>query len=325
MIPSYLITNTFGRDITDKKSILNVKKVIHEQLSPIGGVVNGAMILADQRFSKMPHTDWLKTLKPKVDGSMFLDELYSESDLDFFILMGSISGHLGNRSQTAYAAANSFMSSLIRSRRQRGLVGSIINPGQILGVGYVSNTDEALLAQINDALGCYHVSEQDLHSLFAEGILAGRPEAGRNPDIIAGFRSANPAEKTNIIWYPNTKTWHFIEHFQDLSATASTTDKMAQVPIKEQLKTTSSPRECAEIISTGFIAKLKHKLQLSDDGSVTADNSLTELGVDSLVAVDLRTWLVREVGVDVPILKLLGGSSIGELSSEAAAKLQKAG
>jgi KR domain-containing protein len=204
--------------VTDKDSILNVDRTIRKDLPPIGGVVNGAMILVDQLFSRMSLENWQRTIKPKVDGSILLNDLYAGNDLDFFILMGSITGPVGNRSQSSYAAANAFMSSIIRWRRDRNLVGSIINPGQILGAGYM---DSSLVKSVVNYIGCYSMSEQDLHELFAEGILAGRPESGRNPDIIAGFKISSPTDKPDIIWYQNPKTWHYILHCMENGTSSS--------------------------------------------------------------------------------------------------------
>jgi hypothetical protein len=71
----------------------------------------------------------------------------------------------------------------------------------------------------------------------------------------------------------------------------------------------------------GFIAKLHHKLQVAAETAISQDAVLLELGIDSLVAVDLRAWFVTEVGVDMPILKILGGASILELVTDAVGRL----
>jgi hypothetical protein len=70
-----------------------------------------------------------------------------------------------------------------------------------------------------------------------------------------------------------------------------------------------------------FIVKLHHKLQVSSETTISQDAVLLELGIDSLVAVDLRAWFVTEVGVDMPILKILGGASILELVTDAVGRL----
>lgn len=40
---------------------------------------------------------------------------------------------------------------------------------------------------------------------------------------------------------------------------------------------------------------------------------MVDLGVDSLIAVDIRTWIITELGVDIPVLKLLAGITTGEI------------
>jgi hypothetical protein len=71
--------------------------------------------------------DFQKVVKPKVDGTMFLSELFERNTLDFFIAFSSIVATLGNSGQSAYSAANSFTKALINQRRERGLAGSVID------------------------------------------------------------------------------------------------------------------------------------------------------------------------------------------------------
>lgn len=100
--------------------------MIRQQFPPIGGVVNGAMTLTDNLFSELTLDDIHAIFKPKVEGSLLLDELYNDSNLDFFILFGSLVGTIGNWSQSAYSAATNFLTSLVHGRRQRNQVGSVI-------------------------------------------------------------------------------------------------------------------------------------------------------------------------------------------------------
>jgi hybrid polyketide synthase/nonribosomal peptide synthetase ACE1 len=70
-----------------------------------------------------------------------------------------------------------------------------------------------------------------------------------------------------------------------------------------------------------FIANLKSSLNLSSDDSVDYNTPLIELGLDSLVAVGIRTWFLREIKVDMPVMKILGGASALELVLLAAEKI----
>lgn len=66
---------------------------------------------------------------------------------------------------------------------------------------------------------------------------------------------------------------------------------------------------------------LRNKLKMPDEEEIKGVMSLIQLGVDSLIAVDLQTWVVKELVVGMPVLKILDGSLIGELAAEVAAKL----
>lgn len=70
-----------------------------------------------------------------------------------------------------------------------------------------------------------------------------------------------------------------------------------------------------------FIAKLNSSLNLSSDDSIDGNTPLIDLGLDSLVAVDIRTWFLQELKIDLPVLKILGGASAVELVTLAAEKL----
>jgi hybrid polyketide synthase/nonribosomal peptide synthetase ACE1 len=98
----------------------------------IAGVANGALILRDQAFADMDLETFQTAVKPKVDGTMFLSEMFQENSLDFFIAFSSVVATIGNNGQSAYSAANSFTKALINQRREHGLAGSVIDSGCFL-------------------------------------------------------------------------------------------------------------------------------------------------------------------------------------------------
>ncbi|KAL4915248.1 hypothetical protein BDW62DRAFT_203848 [Aspergillus aurantiobrunneus] len=305
-------------DVTSRESIQQVDRRIQETLPTVGGVVNGAMILQDQLFTSMSFENMERVLKPKVQGSLLLDEVYSTRDLEFFICFGSLTGPAGNTGQSAYAAATSFMTSLVEGRRKRGLAGSIMCPGEIRGVGYVARTDQGLVDLIRNAIGDTSISEGELNELFAEAILGGRPDSGREAAPIAGFPTVDPDEQPHIVWLRSPRTWRLLEYSGATSAQASAGEV---VSAKQQLASVGSVQEARGIIQEALLAKVRKKLQLPEDAELTEDHSLMELGIDSLVAVDLRTWFVKELMVDMPVIKLLNSGSIAELIDRALTEL----
>ena len=124
------VVKMYAMDVTSRASVQVVHKQISAEMPPIVGVMNGAMILIDALFANNTHSEFEKTLRPKVDGTVFLDEIFSTNELDFFIVFSSLAAVSGNIGQSAYAVANNFMCSLVAGRRMRGLAGSAINmPG----------------------------------------------------------------------------------------------------------------------------------------------------------------------------------------------------
>lgn len=125
------VVKTYAMDVTSRESVHAVHKQVCAEMPPVAGVANGAMILIDGLFANKTHAEFDKTLRPKVQGTVYLDETFGQGDLDFFVVFSSLACVSGNMGQTAYAAANAFMCSLIAGRRMRGKAGSAINmPGK---------------------------------------------------------------------------------------------------------------------------------------------------------------------------------------------------
>lgn len=276
------------------------------------------MVLKDSMFSDIELDNVLSTYKPKIVGSRLLEEIYGHEDLDFFILFGSATSVLGNIGQSSYGAATNYMRSLIRRRREENLVGSIIHPAEVRGVGYISRMGSELSRRMAGHVGAHIVSEKDLHETFAEGILAGNPRLGRNPEVISGFTPHDPEQQPDIIWYSNPLTWPLVDY--RLRSSSSQYDTAA-MPIKKQLEAVDGIDEATEVVLAALSAKIIQKLHLSDSVAVSGDSRLTELGADSLVAVDLRTWFLRELEVEIPVLQIQSGASIGDLAKSASLKL----
>ena len=100
------IVNIVPMDVTDKKNVIRVCQEVQSRLPPIAGVANGAMVLSDGLFADMTFENFDRVLKPKIDGSKNLDDVFSHQHLDFFIMFSSLSAVIGNPGQANYSAAN---------------------------------------------------------------------------------------------------------------------------------------------------------------------------------------------------------------------------
>ncbi len=218
-------------------------------MPPIAGVAQGAMVLHDTAFSELDLERVNKVMQPKVNGSIYLEEIFHDTPLDFFIFFSSMACVTGNPGQSAYAAANMFMSGLAVQRRHRGLNASVVHIGAIFGNGYV--TRELTLAQQEflRKVGNMWLSEQDFRQLFAEAVLAGQPENVGSPELSTGMMMIDNSDesKKNITWFYNPMFQHCIKqsHESELGSQAA---KGRAVPVKTQLLEAINPAEVHEII-----------------------------------------------------------------------------
>lgn len=275
-------------------------------------------------FSDMSLDAFNKVVRPKVDGSIHLNDLLQDLDLDFFVFFSSLSAVTGNVGQANYSAANLFMSSLAEQRRQSGLAASVINIGPVLGTGYISKEDINIRGIVQ--LGGYtFISETDFHQLFAEAVYSGRPSSLDSIEITTGITNVSSQADNLPAWAANPFMSHFVQNRELLNTTSDTA--ATNVPVKAQIAEASTPDEITKIIRTAFIQKISSLYQL--DAQKLQDEDLDSLqldglGTDSLLAVEIRTWFMKTLQVNVPVLKILNGSSIGELIQIATEALRPA-
>ncbi|KAL1875163.1 putative Hybrid PKS-NRPS biosynthetic cluster [Diaporthe australafricana] len=300
-------------DITSRESLYACYENVCKTLPPIAGVANGAMVLEDTLFDNLSFDTMNKVLQPKVLGSQLLDELFHDTPLEFFILFSSITGIIGNSGQSPYIAANMFMTALAAQRRQRGVVGSAIAIASLIGIGYVER-DEHLTGEHFERYGTKNISEQDLHQLFAEGILIGRPGCSESTELITGLEPwfSDAPEKPQF--FADIKFQHLLVQREGAQLDAG---KVLTAPVRVQLAAARSREAARLIVQDSFMSRLKRILMLSAEDEIGEKASLVEQGLDSLMAVEVRSWFLKELEVDVPVLKILSGISIPDLLAHA--------
>ncbi|OTB01644.1 hypothetical protein M426DRAFT_212039 [Hypoxylon sp. CI-4A] len=316
------VVKSVSLDITSPASLRSVHKTITATLPPIGGIMHGAMVLYDEIFSNMTHEQFVRVAKPKVLGAQLLDELfYDDGSLEFFICCSSISSVIGWSGQSNYAAANDYMSALMSHRRKRGVVGSSINIPAVLGVGYAAHSGTFDFNYMK-SIGYINIGEEDLHTLFAEAILSGRPgQASEVKSQVAMGVNYVPADlNVRSAHKRDARFSHFVLR-DGTHSSAKTKGGKAGVRVKVQLESAKNEEEAYAISRDAFLSHLKRMLRIPEEEKVSDSLTLMEQGVDSLVAVDIRSWFLKEMEVDVPTLKILGGGTIADLVKTALDKV----
>ncbi|KAK0120184.1 polyketide synthase [Cadophora gregata] len=315
-------------DVAQKGSVDAVVQSVRNTMPPIVGVCNAAMVLADKLFLDMTVDQFNGALAPKVLGTENLDTVFAKTPLDFFILLSSAGTVIGNVGQSNYHAANILMGSLVAQRRARGLAASLIHVGYIADVGYV--TRQAHQTQLQEHfrnVRLMALSETDVHHAFAQAIKGGKPGSSvGSHEIVMGIEPPTEPLVTGreTPWLVNPQFTHFVPNAQqtkqiDRGGMASSGN------IKRQVIEAPTEDDAIAVVLEAFCKKLEFVLQLPA-GSVkdSAQRAVIDLGIDSLVAVEIRTWFIKELGAEVPVLKILGGDTVLQICVLATKKVMAA-
>ncbi|KAL6825085.1 putative polyketide synthase [Trichoderma camerunense] len=313
-------------------SLQDVYRAVEQATMPIAGVFLMTMILRDRGILQLSHDDWFTAARPKVDGAINLHQALEHCDLDFFTLFSSISYVVGQVGQANYSAANAYLTAFTQFRHQQGLPAGVVNVGVVDDIGYVVE-NPALLEQFR-ALNFYTMSETELLDALAYTLSHQHPAASSSDDgffnpaeLTIGLKSTRPLSDPNnrSIWKRDRRMAQ--AHLQDAGATsgASTGSEdfgqfMKSVNASPSLLDTPSNLD----FLTAQIGTCIYNLMSRDVKDLDLSLSLTQLGIDSLVAIEIRNWWRRTLGVNVSMLEFMGAGSIENLGKLAAKGIKEA-
>ncbi|EHA49333.1 lovastatin nonaketide synthase [Pyricularia oryzae 70-15] len=307
-------------DVTDRASVLALKARLTSTCPPVGGVVNGAMVLDDRVFAQMSIETLQRVMRPKTVGSSNLDAVFDSPDLDFFIMTSSFAAIGGHAGQSNYAAANMYMNGLAADRRRRGLAASVLNIGVIYGLGFLHREKDDLYASL-EREGYPPISERDVHHMFLEAMAAGKPSA-RKPgaavaDLTTGLSRYNMEDAEPLHWHRDPRFSHYTiqQAGRGIGSAKAAGDRQS---IKDQVELAQTAAEVQQVVAAGLEAKLRKMLQLREGAPLDMRLGLSDIGVDSLAANEIRSWVFKNVGKDVGVMKILGAASVDKLCEEIA-------
>ncbi|KAI0013521.1 hypothetical protein F4779DRAFT_640909 [Xylariaceae sp. FL0662B] len=306
----------YSNDLTDRKQVESLYDELCSSMPPLAGVAQGAMVLEDTPIRDMTRDIMLKVTRPKVEGSINLHEVIGNTPLEFLIFFSPVGSVVGRVGQANYSAANWFMASLAEQRHRLGLPASIIHIGPILGAGYIAEIEAGTQArhQFTRTPGFEYLSEGDVHQQFAEAILAGRSGSMSSVDSVTGLKRVRFSSDNPPVWVTNPFMSHFILQNEAIDPGLKTAN--SGTPLKARLDKATTRDQVLKMIRDEFVPKLCTLFRLDVGEIMMADlNNLfmDEIGIDSLIAVNVRTWWMKALNVNIPVLKILSGISVGEL------------
>lgn len=309
-------------DVTSLEDVKSFKArlILKQNMPPVGGIINGAMVLDDRIFAMMEIDTWNRVMRPKAVGSKNLDFVFNEN-LEFFIMTSSFAAPGGHAGQSNYAAANMYMNGLAMDRRRRGLAGSVLNIGVIYGLGLLAREKQGIYTGLEKE-GYPPISERDIHHMFLEAIVAGRPVAGQIMDLTTGLARYRVNDPNPLHWHRDRRFCHYTvnDDDDDVDDAGLEQNSGGKNLVKELIGGAKTLQEVSDIVVGHFCRYLEAAHQLP---GTTGDSNIVELGLDSLAAVEIRNWFYKSVGRDVAVMKIVGSLSILSLCEEVARKIME--
>ncbi|GLI79916.1 putative PKS/NRPS-like protein biosynthetic cluster [Penicillium ochrochloron] len=301
-----------GCDISDEQAFSEMYTELSRTMPPIKGVIQGAMILKDVHIERMTAEDYNTVLRPKFAGTWNLHN-YLPADLDFFVMLSSISGVIGNATQSAYAAGSTFMDSFAAYRNTLGLPAVSLDLGTVTSVGYLAENKE--LAEKMVKQGFQSTDIKTLLSLVQLAI--SQTPTGIYSQIVTGLGDTKP--RKSLANFDAALFSHFRRRFQ---ANDSHEEGIDQAKILlENLRAAKTRDEAVLVVFEALSAKIAVQLSIPAD-RISPGSPLSEFGIDSTDAVELRNWIAKTMESTVPILEILASGSVFQLAGQIASRSQ---
>lgn len=290
---------------------------------PLAGLINLSMVLRDVTLNKMTFSDWTTAVEPKVRGTWNLHHATAASPLDFFILFSSQNAQIGQWGQANYAAANTFLDAFAQYRHGQNLVASVIDVGLMGDVGFAAE-NRAILKSLG-RIGMYILQEQDLLESITLALLKSQPfqKPGvktsyyYSPGYVGiGLNTTTPmsAASTRVPWKRDARM--SIYHNLDKTGGDLTGESSSKgSSLKNQLAAEPSEETKIEIVAKALAGTLGTFL-IKDESSFPLDKPLKMLGMDSLIAMEVRNWVRQNIGADISTFTILQSPSFIHLANE---------
>jgi acyl carrier protein len=245
-----------------------------------------------------------KAMAPKIMGAWNLHVLTTDASLDFFVLFSSISSIVGNPGQANYVAGNAFLDSLAYYRRARGLPALTVNWGAVGEIGHVASSPE--ITQRLDRLGAsiMPLSEtlDTLDELMSGTAVQVAAAQIRWKDLLRSMPSPTPAR------------------FAGLASEAGAEESRATASSRVRDILEADAAALPSLLEAYIRDHLARAIGASP-ARIDMQQSLLSLGLDSLIALEVRNRIIADLDLNVPLSKIIQSVSISAFAAYIAERL----
>jgi acyl transferase domain-containing protein len=297
-------------DVSVPADVARVLDEMDRSMPPLRGVFHAAMVLDDALALNMTEQQLRTVWEPKVLGALNLHAQTANRPLDFFVLFSSMSAVLGAGGQANYAAANTVLDSLAFHRRSKSLPAVSVSWGYLAEVGFVARHKG--LGERFEAMGHKSIKPAEAVTLLGRFLR----QAPANVGVIR-----MDWERLGNFMGVSSLAPRFVDLARELSAGAASSPKQSASAVRKALLA-APPAERREKIIALLREQVSRILGTAED-KLDADRPLTEFGLDSLMAVELRNWIEGDLRLTLSSVEILRGPSLSQLADLLAEQFAK--
>ncbi len=283
-------------DVTDAAAVAATLAGLR-RVAPIRGVFHTAAVFEDGAWSTMDAGRIARVVAPKVDGAVALHRTSAADDLAHFVVYSSATTIIGNPGQANYVAANLALEQLMAERRAQGLPGLAVLWGPIADAGYLAR-NEAVKRTLESRFG-----RRELTARAALDVLGDLLAAGEQDRVVA-----------HLDW-SRTRAMPALREAARFSELRTRAGEAGGADEEGSLadRLAGKPREQARAVVQDALAKVVASILRLPVERIAPDTSLMELGMDSLMGVELGLAAQQELGIDLPVSGLGAGVTLDGL------------
>lgn len=278
-----------------------------ERWPPIRGVVHAAGVLQDGLLVQLDAAALNTVLRPKVMGGWLLHRLLEDAPLDFFLLFSSAGSLLGQPGQGNYAAANAFLDALAHHRRAQGRPALSINWGAWAELGFADTPGGRRLATRLARLGIRSIAPEQALKVLERLLRQGSAQVAAVPVNWRQYRQFYPAGSESPLLS------QLAREEADLPLPAGHPGEKEDLTCAALFA--AEPAERHQLLQSYLSEQVARVLGLSAS-KLDVQQPLSNLGLDSLMAVELKNRIAVDLGVNIPMVKFLEGPSVSQAATQ---------
>ncbi|NVO12245.1 MAG: type I polyketide synthase [Bacteroidales bacterium] len=288
-------------DITNQDDVYRLFSELKNFYPPVKGIMHAAAVLDDSVLTEITHDRLMKVMRPKVNGAWNLHNASKDLKLDHFVLFSSIAAVMGSAGQGNYVAANTFFDVFAYYRRAKGLTCTTINWGPIGETGMVARDKK--VTQMLEAQGLINLSLHQTMTAMEMILLQNAVQRiainfdwSKLKESVVGFSPSSLIAKLIVKMSSSDNMQSSNKQIKDILAELNDEEKLKVV--REQLRNAVA------------------KIMGMEAEKLDVEVSIAQMGLDSLMATQIRNVIKSVLGVDYSIMNIMKGLSVVEISNE---------